>query len=204
MGLDLWYHSAVDFVVSHGHMNGIAADTFDPNGTATRAMLVTILHRASGEPKPTAAVPFTDVFAGAWYANAVAWAYNNEIVNGMTETTFAPDNSVTREQVAVILYRFARYSGADVSARADLNEAFTDADDISGYATEALSWAVASGHHQRLRRDRRAAGHRHPRRTRGDADALPFRVSQSIILETDGRKQGSCLRPSHESKGDYV
>lgn len=145
VGLDLWYHSAVDFVVSHGHMNGIAADTFDPNGTATRAMLVTILHRASGEPKPTAAVPFTDVFAGAWYANAVAWAYNNEIVNGMTETTFAPDNSVTREQVAVILYRFAQYSGADVSARADLSEAFTDADDISGYATEALSWAVASG-----------------------------------------------------------
>ena len=145
VGENDWFHSAVDFSMTNGLMNGVSSTGFDPYGTATRAMLVTILHRSAGKPEPTKAVPFTDVRAGAWYANAVAWGYSTGVVNGTSETSFSPDANVTREQVAVILYRFAAENGEDVSATTDLAAQFADAADISGYATDAMSWAVATG-----------------------------------------------------------
>ena len=145
VGENDWFHSVVDYAVANGLMNGVSATSFDPYGAATRAMLVTILHRSAGKPEPTKAVPFTDVRAGAWYANAVAWAYGAKVVNGTSATEFTPDADITREQVAAILYRYAAQKGEDTSARAELDKQFDDAASISSYAADAMSWAVASG-----------------------------------------------------------
>ena len=107
-------------------------------------MVVTILHRLAGEPAVAGDVGFTDVEPGLWYTDAVTWAAQKGIVNGVSETQFAPGNNITREQLATILYRYAQAKGYDVSAFADLS-GFPDAGDIQSYATEALSWAVAEG-----------------------------------------------------------
>ena len=106
-------------------------------------MLVTVLWRAEGSPEPASATPFTDLKA-KWYKNAVAWAYENGIVNGMTATTFGPDASITREQIATIIYRYAEFRGDDVSARTSITS-FPDASKVSKWAKDALSWAVAEG-----------------------------------------------------------
>ena len=136
---EAWYHSAVDFAVKRGLMNGVAADRFAPEAGFTRAMLVTVLHRAAGTPKAAAKAPFTDVPDGQWYAEAVDWAYENGIVNGVAPDRFDPEAPITREQLVTILFR---YAGDE--ARAGL-DGFPDADEVSGYAREALSWAIARG-----------------------------------------------------------
>jgi hypothetical protein len=133
-----WYHSAVDFAVKNGLMNGVAADRFAPESGFTRAMLVTVLHRAAGTPKAKAA-PFTDVPAGQWYAEAVNWAYETGIVNGVAPDRFDPEAPITREQLVTILFR---YAGDE--ARASL-DTFPDAGEVSDYAREAMSWAIARG-----------------------------------------------------------
>ena len=125
-------------------MNGTGETTFSPQQTTNRAMIVTILHRLEGTPAPGAQAPFTDVPADQYYAEAVAWAAANSIVNGTSETTYAPLNNITREQMAAILYRYAQYKNYDVSGSADLS-AFTDAASISDYAVSALQWAVDAG-----------------------------------------------------------
>ena len=137
---DTWYHGAVDFAVKNGLMNGVAADRFAPEAGFTRAMLVTVLHRAAGTPKAAAKAPFTDVPAGLWYAEAVDWAYETGIVNGVAPDRFAPETPITREQLVTILFRYA----GDDGSRAGL-DAFPDAGEISGYAREAMSWAIARG-----------------------------------------------------------
>ena len=134
-----WYHSAVDFAVKRGLMNGVAADRFAPESGFTRAMLVTVLHRAAGTPKAAAKAPFTDVPAGQWYAEAVDWAFETGIVNGVAPDRFDPEAPITREQLVTILFR---YAGDE--ARASL-DSFPDADEVSGYAREAMSWAIARG-----------------------------------------------------------
>ena len=139
-----WYAEAVEMVVSAGLFEGVSENRFDPNGTMTRAMLVTVLWRLAGEPEADSASSFSDVSRRAWYADAVAWANENGIVTGINEATFAPDQNITREQMAVILYRYAQTIGLDVSARADLS-GYADASGISAYAEEAMSWAVAEG-----------------------------------------------------------
>lgn len=140
-----WYHEAVDFVVEAGLMNGMSSTTFDPEGEVTRAQLATMLYRLADAPEIDGLNnPFTDVPNGAWYTDAVIWAAENGIVNGMTETTFAPDEAVTREQLVTMLYRFATKSGIDTTAEADLS-AFTDAETVSDWASEAMQWAVATG-----------------------------------------------------------
>ena len=106
--------------------------------------LVTILYRLAGQPEPGGDSGFSDVETGAWYTDAVAWAAENGIVNGVSDTEFAPGDDITREQLAVILYRYAAYQGYDVSQRADLS-GFADAASISDYAQAALSWANAQG-----------------------------------------------------------
>ncbi len=124
-------------------MNGMTDTTFAPNDPMSRAMLVTVLWRAEGLPEPAGSTPFTDLKA-KWYKDAVAWAYENGIVNGMTATTFGPDVSISREQIATIIYRYAEFRGDDVSARANLNT-FPDASKVSKWAKDALSWAVTEG-----------------------------------------------------------
>ena len=137
-----WFYEAVQYVYDKGMMTGVSADRFAPASTTTRGMIVTILYRLENEPAVSGGSAFTDVESGAWYANAVAWAAANDIVNGTSATTFAPNSPITREQMAAILYRYAAYKGYDVSQKADLS-GYTDAASISGYAKDALAWANA-------------------------------------------------------------
>ncbi len=137
---DEWYHEAVDYSVANGLMNGVGNGKFDPNGTMTRAMIVTVLYRAAGSPEVAEPCTFTDVEAGQWYSDAIAWAEDNGVVNGVGEGKFAPMANVTREQIATILWR---YSGSpEVEASLD---AFADGASVSAYAQDAILWAVAEG-----------------------------------------------------------
>ena len=138
-----WYTESVNFAYNTGLMNGMTETTFEPNSPMSRAMLVTVLWRAEGSPAPAGATPFTDL-KSKWYKNAVAWAYENGIVNGMTATTFGPDVSISREQIATIIYRYAEFRGDEVSARASITS-FPDASKVSKWAKDAFSWAVAEG-----------------------------------------------------------
>ena len=139
-----WFYDAVRYAYETGLMDGVGDNLFAPNSQTTRAQLVTILYRLAGEPEPGGDSGFADVAAGTWYTDAVAWAAQNGIVNGVSDTEFAPGDDITREQLAAILYRYAACQGYDVSQRADLS-GFGDASSISGYAQEALSWAHAQG-----------------------------------------------------------
>ena len=138
-----WYYDAVQYVYEKGLMNGTAADEFAPNATTTRAMVVTILYRLEGEPSGGGETPFTDLKAGQYYLDAVAWANANGIVNGTTATTFDPDGAITRQQMAAILYRYAAYKGYDVSVSADLSS-YPDAGAIQTYAQDPMAWANGS------------------------------------------------------------
>lgn len=137
-----WYHEGVDYALTNSLMNGVGGGKFEPDGQLTRAQLVTVLYRAAGEPDTGKQVnPFTDVADDTWYTKAVIWAANNGIVNGVGKNVFAPDASITREQIATMLYR---YAGAE-AAKEDKLSAFPDAAKTSDWAKEALNWAVASG-----------------------------------------------------------
>lgn len=135
-----WYYSAVSFAYYNGLMNGVADTLFDPNGTMTRAMLVTVLWRLDGGSADGTS-PYTDVPEGTWYTDGVIWATENGIVNGVGNGKFDPNGTVTREQIATILYRYAVYRGVDVSDRASL-DLFTDAGAVSDYARAPMQWAV--------------------------------------------------------------
>ncbi len=139
-----WYHEAIDYVIESGMMNGVAADKFAPNSTTTRGMIVTILYRLEGEPAVSGSSVFTDVSDGTWYTDAVAWAAAKGVVNGTSPTTFDPNDPITREQMAAILYRYASYKGYDVAEKADLSS-YTDAGQISAYAADPMAWANAQG-----------------------------------------------------------
>ena len=138
---DAWYADDVKYAYDHGLMNGTGPFTFLPEATTTRAQVVTILHRLAGSPQ-VAGVPFNDTPADAWYTPAVAWAYHIGIVNGVGGGRFAPNSPVTREQLAVMLYNYANTAGYPTFARAELGK-FTDADRVSAWAADALSWANA-------------------------------------------------------------
>ena len=138
-----WYHSYVDEVLRRELMNGVSRYSFDPEGTMTRAMLVTVLWRYNLEPAE-GTNGFSDVKNGQWYTDAIAWATRNGVVNGVGNNRFDPEGNVTREQLATILYRYTKSVGNDVSAREELDR-FPDAAKVSDYAKEALSWAVAVG-----------------------------------------------------------
>lgn len=138
-----WFYNDVKYVYEKGMMAGTAADVFAPNATTTRAMIVTILYRLEGSPAVTGTSAFVDVPAGQWYTDAVNWAAANQIVKGTSATTFAPNNSITREQMAAILYRYAQYKGYDVTKKADLS-GYSDNGQVSAYAKDALAWANAA------------------------------------------------------------
>ena len=135
-----WYHTGVDFMVKNGFMNGVADDAFDVDGNLTRAQLVTILYRIAGEPESTATNPFADVADGQWYTNAVIWAAENGIVKGVNTTTFAPNDQITREQIATILFRYAKAEKVEGKLAG-----FPDAEKVSDYAADAMAWAVEQG-----------------------------------------------------------
>lgn len=137
-----WFYDAVKYAYEQGLMTGTSATTFAPNGTMNRAMIVTVLYRLEKSPAVTGASKFTDVPAGQWYSDAVAWAAANKIVNGYDETTFGPMNAVTREQMAAILFRYEQVKGLEnVTLEENLNR-FPDQNKISAYAIPALQWAV--------------------------------------------------------------
>lgn len=142
-----WYFDAVQYVYENDMMTGTSDTTFSPNQTTTRGMIVTILYRLEGTPdlaNENLGYPYADVEADAYYADAVYWARQNNIVAGMSTEQFAPNNAITREQMAAILYRYAQFKGYDVSAKADLST-YTDAADVSAYATDAMAWASQTG-----------------------------------------------------------
>lgn len=140
---DAWYADAVQYVYENGMMSGTSETTFSPDVTTTRGMIVTILYRLEGSPdllNENLGYPYADVDANAYYADAVYWARQNGIVSGMSAEQFAPNDAITREQMAAILYRYAQFKGYDVSAKADLS-VYTDAAQVSTYATDAMAWA---------------------------------------------------------------
>ena len=139
-----WYYDSVMYVVEHKLFTGTGANTFSPTANMNRAMLVTVLYRLAGSPAVSGSMPFTDAAEGQWYSNAVIWASQTGIVTGTGADTFSPDQSVTREQIAVMLRRYAAYYGYDTSAAADLS-GYSDAGKISGFAQDGVSWAVAEG-----------------------------------------------------------
>ena len=138
-----WYYDAVEYVYENGLMSGVSGGWFAPNDTLTRAMLVQTLYAMEGRPA-AASAGFADVASGDWYASAVNWAAANGVVSGVSETGFGPNNALTREQLALILYRFAQYKGYDVTGTSDLT-AYADGSSVSGWAAEAMSWAVNAG-----------------------------------------------------------
>ena len=138
-----WYADGVYYVAGQGIMNGSGNGAFSPDTVMSRAMLVQVLYNLEGQPE-TDASAFTDVAADAWYADAVAWAADAGIVTGVSNTTFAPDVTMTRAQIATILYRYAAYKGYDMTTSNDLS-GYADAGEIGSYAVEAMGWANGAG-----------------------------------------------------------
>ena len=140
---DSWFAPAVAFVNQTGLMVGTSAKSFEPDSGMNRAMLVTVLWRLEGSPAPAGSTPFTDL-KQAWYKDAAAWAYENDIVKGMSDTRFSPNGAITREQLATILYRYSNFKGIETTERADIS-AYPDAGKVQFYAADAMSWANAAG-----------------------------------------------------------
>ena len=137
-------HTAVDFMVAQGYMNGMTQTTFGPRMELNRGMMVTILYRIAGTPEVEGDPAFTDVPTGRYFTNPVIWAAENNITKGISAELFAPDKSLTRQELVTFLYRFAKYMDYDVTNTTDLS-AYADADQVSNFAQEAFCWAVAEG-----------------------------------------------------------
>lgn len=138
-----WYYNAVQFVYSRGIMDGVDYYKFAPNGTITRGMILTMLWRMAGEPFEMPVTSFTDVEIGRYYTTAVAWACRNGIADGMGESTFGPNDAITREELVTLLYRYAQYFGH--SCIGTSIEGFADAGSVSSYAYNAMCWAYKAG-----------------------------------------------------------
>ena len=143
---DAWYHDGVHWALAEGVMNGVGADTFAPDVPVSRAMLVTMLWRQAGAPEASEEITFTDVPPGLWYTEAVRWAAAQGVVKGYDARTFGPDDAVSREQVAVILWRYASMQGADVTTGvADRLGQYLDTEQIAPWALDAMRWAAHTG-----------------------------------------------------------
>lgn len=140
-----WFYKGVAYVVDKGVMSGVSENQFDPSGKLTRAMLVQMLYNMESRPACDAENAFMDVPVGQWYTDAVIWANDAKIVSGMGEGLFAPNMEITREQMVVMLYNYAKYKGYDVTASADLSK-FADNASVSTWAQPAMQWAVAEGY----------------------------------------------------------
>ena len=144
LDLNAWYHKYTDYVLCKGMMNGMGGDIFAPNATTTRAMLTTILYRMAGSPAVTGEMPFADVAAGQWYSDAILWAAQNDVVLGYVDGNFGPMDTITREQIAAMFFRFAELKGMDTSKAADL-ASYKDAAAVGAWATDYVEWAVSVG-----------------------------------------------------------
>jgi len=140
-----WYHEDIDYVLENNIMLGTADTIFDPEENLTRGMLVTILYRSEGEPATNRSIPFADVDMGAYYASAVIWAQQNGIVKGISETEYAPDMSVTREQLATIMFRYAQLKGMD-AVTTEENLHFDDASSVAEWAVTSMNWGVGKNY----------------------------------------------------------
>ena len=143
LDLQLWYHDGIHFCAAHDLMIGMTGTTFEPYTAINRAMVVTILYRMEGEPAVTGRYVYDDVVLGSWYSDAVEWATDNGVVNGYGGGKFGPMDPITREQMAAILWRYAKYQGCDVSETTDIDN-FYDAEDVSNYAVPAMQWACGT------------------------------------------------------------
>lgn len=139
-----WYFDAVEYCYESGLFSGTALAQFSPEEAMTRAMLVTVLWRLEGEPAAQKSGEFTDVMPGLWYSQAVQWAAENGIVNGVGKGEFDPDGEITREQMATVIFRYGKWKGYDLEDSVELGK-FPDASSVSSYAVEAISWANAAG-----------------------------------------------------------
>ena len=137
-----WYYDSVKFAYVNGLMSGTATDRFSPKENTSRAMIVSILHRLEGKPEADAA-GFADVKAGIWYESAVSWAADAGIISGYSDVLFGPEDFITREQLASIMYRYSSVKGYDTKVSSNLNM-FTDADKVSDWANYAMKWAIGS------------------------------------------------------------
>ena len=140
---DAWYHEAVDYALDNGLMSGVSGREFAPGATLTRAMVAQMLYSLEGKPAAGSA-DFADVAEGAWYADAIAWAAGEGIVSGYGDT-FGPNDAITREQLAAILYRYAQNEGYRTNQSGGGTEGYLDASSISAYAVKAMDWAVNAG-----------------------------------------------------------
>lgn len=138
-----WFYDSVQYVCENGLMNGTGDAVFSPDGTTTRGMIVTILYRMENSPAADSDVTFTDVSAGQYYADAVAWASENDIVNGYGSGQFGPDDPITREQMASVLYRYAQLKGYDIAAEGNISS-FSDVENVSAYAVNPMRWAAGN------------------------------------------------------------
>ena len=144
LDLDAWYHEYTDYVLCKGMMNGMGGNLFAPNGETSRAMLTTILYRMAGSPAVTGEMPFADVAAGQWYSDAILWAAQNDVVLGYVGGNFGPMDTITREQIAAMFFRFAELKKMDTSKAADL-ASYKDAATVGAWATDYVEWAVSVG-----------------------------------------------------------
>lgn len=139
-----WFHNDVTFVANEGFFNGVDVKLFAPQSNMNRAMMATVLYRIAGEPAVSGTVSFKDVVVGEWYYNAIVWASANGIVTGYSDDVFGVGDNVTREQIATMFYRYAKFAKLDTGKTTNL-AGFTDAGSVSGFALDAVKWAVASG-----------------------------------------------------------
>ena len=179
-----WYHDGVHYCIEKGLMHGISADKFLPDGSVTRAQLAAILWRLEGNPAPVSAAGFSDVADGAWYAGAVRWAADSGVVKGYADGRFRPNDAVTREQMAALLYRFAEYKGYDVSIGGDTDLLrFVDGAAVGGYAVPAMRWACGSGLMTGAQRDGGMALAPRDTTTRAQAATLLTRFQSTFAKE---------------------
>ncbi len=141
-----WYHLDTDYVVENDIFRGTTETTFEPCGNITRAMMITVLYRAEGEPEVTGKATFLDVAEDAYYAKAVLWGQQNGIIKGYSDTEYAPEQYILREQIAAIMHRYSQYKGYDVSVGENTNIlSYNDFDSVSEYAIASMQWAIGSG-----------------------------------------------------------
>lgn len=179
-----WYHDGVHYCLENGLMQGVSGGKFLPDGSTTRAQLVMILWRLEGSPETTGAVRFGDTAGGAWYTEAVRWAVGCGVVKGYDNECFGPDDAVTREQMAAILYRYAQHKGYDVSAGEDTNIlSFDDAFAVSEYAIPAMQWACGSGMVHGIARDGRMLLAPRDTTTRAQTATLLMRFQSAFAKE---------------------
>lgn len=180
-----WFYEAVVYMQEKGLMTGISDADFAPDLPLSRGMLATILWRAAGQPTPSGSSEFSDLTQD-WYKAAVAWASENGIVFGLDEDSFGPDADITREQLAVMLWRFAQQLGIDVTMEGSL-DGFSDGESASDFATQALRWAVAAGI---LNGDETGALNPGGNATRAEAAVMLQRFLENVMLPAQEEPEG--------------